>query len=81
MARRKKEFVIPHLNDCGGDLTKKWYVEYSIRNPKTGKMERVRNYGEINRFSTREARLKSARKIIESCSKAIQSQCENRYYF
>jgi integrase len=31
MARRRKEVVMPHLNDCGGDLTKKWYVEYSIR--------------------------------------------------
>jgi len=31
MARRKKEIVVPHLNDCGGDLTKKWYVEYSIK--------------------------------------------------
>ena len=42
MARRKKEIVMPHLNDCGGDLTKKWYVEYSIRNPKTDKMEGLR---------------------------------------
>ena len=73
MARRKKEIVVPHLNDCGGDLTKKWYVEYSIRNPKTDKMERVRSYEDINRFSTKEERYDSAQKIIESYSKAIQS--------
>ena len=57
----------------GGDLTKKWYVEYSIRNPKTDKMERVRTYEDINRFSTREERYESAKKIIESYSTAIQS--------
>ena len=40
MARKQKEIVMPHLNDCCGDLKKQWFVEYSIRNPKTGKMER-----------------------------------------
>ncbi len=39
MARRQKEIIMPHLNNCGGDLTKKWYVEYSIRNPKTQKTD------------------------------------------
>jgi hypothetical protein len=43
---------MPHLNDCCGDLTKKWYVEYSIRNPQSGKMERIWIYDEINPFST-----------------------------
>ena len=73
MARRKKEIIMPHLNDCGGDLTKKWYVEYSIRNPKTFKMERVRIYESINQFSTYEERFNLAQKVIVHYSKQIQS--------
>ncbi|MDR1676215.1 MAG: site-specific integrase, partial [Tannerella sp.] len=73
MARRKKEIVMPHLNDCGGDLSKKWYVEYSIRNPQTDNMERVRLYEEINRFQTCRERYVCARKIIENCSNQIRN--------
>ena len=73
MARRRKEIIMPHLNDCGGDLAKKWYVEYSIRNPKTGKMERVRNYDGINQFSTYQERFDFAQKIIVNYSHLIRS--------
>jgi hypothetical protein len=52
MTRRRKEIIMPHLNDNNGDLTKKWYVEYSIRNPKNGKMERIRIYDGIDQYST-----------------------------
>jgi integrase len=50
MARRQKEIIMPHLNDCGGDLKKKWHVEYSIGNPQSGKMERIRTYDGIGMF-------------------------------
>jgi len=71
MARRRKEVVMPHLNDCDGDLTKKWYVEYSLRNPKTDKMERVRYYEDINAFQTYHERLGCAQKIIKKYSEQI----------
>lgn len=44
MTRRKKLVRLPHLNFSGGDVSKQWYVEYSIRNPKNDKMERFRIY-------------------------------------
>jgi integrase len=44
MTRRKKLVRLPHLNFSGGDISKQWYVEYAIRNPKTDKMERFRVY-------------------------------------
>jgi hypothetical protein len=43
MSRRKKEIILPHLNDSGGDMSKTWYVEYSLKNPVTGKTERFRH--------------------------------------
>jgi integrase len=73
MARRKKEIVMPHLNDCGGDMTKKWYVEYSLRNPKTGKMERVRTYDAINRHSTATERYVQAKELIAKYTSEIRS--------
>ncbi len=73
MARRKKELVMPHLNNCGGDLTKKWYVEYSIRNPQTGEMERVRHYDGINQFSTYKERIAAAQKAIKHYTKHIEA--------
>ncbi|MDR1381352.1 MAG: site-specific recombinase, partial [Tannerella sp.] len=73
MARRQKELVMPHLNDCCGDLNKKWYVEYSIRNPQSGKMERVRIYDKINGYSTYNERFDFAQKIIKTLSDGIRS--------
>ncbi|MDR1098040.1 MAG: site-specific integrase [Tannerella sp.] len=72
MARRQKEIIMPHLNDCGGDLTRKWYVEYSIRNPQSGKMERIRVYDGINLFSTRQERFDFSQKIIKQFSEQIK---------
>ncbi len=73
MARRRKEIVMPHLNDCGGDISKKWYVEYSIRNPQTGKMERIRHYDGINQYYTAKERCKYAEGIIADYSQKILS--------
>jgi integrase len=72
MARRRKEIVMPHLNDCGGDLSKKWYVEYSVRNPQTDSLERVRLYEDINRLQTCRERYACAQKIIENYSNQIR---------
>ncbi|MDR2913543.1 MAG: site-specific integrase [Tannerella sp.] len=73
MARRQKEIIMPHLNDCCGDLTKKWYVEYSIRNPQSGKMERIRTYDGINQFSTYQGRYNFAQKLIKQYSEQIKA--------
>ena len=54
----KKLYSIPKINTANGDLSKRWYVYYSFRNPETGKMKRMSNiYGRINLFKTKEARL------------------------
>jgi len=28
MSKKQAIIIFPHLNDCGGDLSQKWYVEY-----------------------------------------------------
>ena len=73
MARRKKEIVLPHLNDGGKDLSKLWYVEYSLRNPVSGKMERYRNYEGFTNIDTIEERVVYAKKLIKELTKKIKS--------
>lgn len=54
----KPNFSTPKINTANGDLTKRWYVHYSYRDPKTGKLKRMNNiYGSANSFKTKEDRL------------------------
>ena len=73
MARRKKEIIWPHLNDAGGDLNKLWYVEYSLRNPFSGKMERFRHYDGFKELKTAKERVLYAQKLIEDYTRKIKS--------
>ena len=42
----KKHFSTPKIYNANGDLNKRWYVYFSYRNPKTGKLVRMKNiYG------------------------------------
>lgn len=54
----KKNFSAPKIYNAKGDLTKRWYVYFSYRNPETGKLERTKNiYGKANNYKTKEDRL------------------------
>ena len=44
----KPLFSTPKIFDANGDLSKRWYVYFSYRNPETGKLKRVKNiYGKV----------------------------------
>ena len=45
---RKKLVILPKLYDAKGNLLKKWFVFYSVLNPRTGKMERFRVFEGLN---------------------------------
>ncbi|MBS6692714.1 MAG: site-specific integrase [Bacteroides eggerthii] len=64
MARKRKLLIMPQLKDCGGDLNKKWYVEYSLRNPQTGEMKRFRHYDGFSELKSITERRLHAEKII-----------------
>lgn len=54
----KKKFSAPKIYDASGDLTKRWYVYFSFRNPTTGKLERMKNiYGKANQYKSKEDRI------------------------
>ena len=39
----KKKYSTPKIYDAKGDLSKRWYVYFSFRNPNTDKLERQKN--------------------------------------
>ena len=54
----KKNFSVPKIYTASGDLSKRWYVYFSFRNPKTGKLDRMKNiYGVVNKSKTKEERM------------------------
>lgn len=53
---RKKIAIFPRLNDCGGDMTKQWFVFYSYLHPGTGKMVRFRHSDGFGRHPDPETR-------------------------
>ncbi|WP_395043174.1 tyrosine-type recombinase/integrase [Flavobacterium sp.] len=56
----KKQYSEPKIYDAGGDLSKRWYVYYSFRNPETDKLERQTPiYEGINTLKTYRERKKA----------------------
>ena len=73
MGRRKVKFVLPRLIDCGGDLSKEWYVEYSYRDERIDKLERYRIYEGFKQIDTAKKRQEHAQKIIKEITDKILS--------
>jgi Site-specific recombinase XerD len=73
MPKRKSIAILPHLVDAGGDITKKWCVEYSMRNPRTGKMQRFRNYTIFSNLKSAEERYIKSDEYIKELTKKIKS--------
>jgi len=56
--KKKKQFSQPKIYDAKGDLSKRWYVYFSFRDPETGKLKRQAPiYGNANSYSTKGERL------------------------
>lgn len=54
----KPNFSNPKIYSAGGDLKKRWYVYFSFRDPKNGKLKRMTPfYGDSNTYKTKEDRL------------------------
>jgi integrase len=75
--RRKKILILPKLCDRNGDLSKKWYIELSQRNPADGQMSRKRfeKFGDcnINDLVDEKSRRELAQKIIDDINHRLHS--------
>ncbi len=55
----KRTYSDPKIYIASGDLSKRWYVYFSFRNPDTGKLERMKNiYSVTNSYKTKEQRMR-----------------------
>ncbi len=53
----KAKFSTPTIFDANGDISKRWYVYFSFRDPETGKLKRMQNfYGQAHRYKTKAER-------------------------
>lgn len=72
----KKKYSTPKIYNAKGDVTKRWYVYYSFRNPATDKLERQPGvYAGVNQFDNTKDRT-AAIKILRE---AVQKILENGY--
>lgn len=60
--KREKIAILPKVNTCGGDLEKQWFIFYSYRDPRNGKMKRFKTYG-LDRFKTVKERTRESEKL------------------
>lgn len=61
----KKEVIFPKLNHCQGDMSRQWFIYFSVFNPATGKMQVFRKYDGFTALHTPEERHDHARKLIK----------------
>ncbi|WP_299576717.1 site-specific integrase [uncultured Sunxiuqinia sp.] len=61
--RRNKIAILPEVNNCGGDLSKKWFVYYSYRDPRNGKMKRFKAYQGLHKIKDFAGRTEAAEKL------------------
>jgi integrase len=73
----KKKYSEPKIYDANGDVSKRWYVYYSFRNPATDKLERQTPiYAGVNLYKN----VKERKKAIIVLCKAVQDILENGYH-
>ena len=74
--KEKKKYSEPKIYDADGDLSKRWYVYYSYRNPATDKLERQTPiYAGVNKFKN----LKERKNAIKILAKAVENILENGF--
>ena len=73
--KKRAIMILPHLNDCKGDLSKQWYVEYQWLVAGEEKRRKERVYEGLCE-GTAEQRYKRAREIIAEKTEWLKSgQC------
>lgn len=73
MTQFNNNIIYPKLKFSKGNLSKPWYVEYSLRNPVTGKMERKRVYTGFKEIDTYEGRIEHGNKLVAELTQQIKN--------
>lgn len=63
--KRNKICILPAIDNCNGDISKKWFVFFSYRDPRNGKMKRFKIYTGLHKFKTIPERTAAANKLCQ----------------
>lgn len=66
-----KRYELATLYDCGGDVSKKWYIKFKIFDQQQGKLVRVRTYEGVNGFKDASLRRQFAKEKIKEINEAL----------
>ncbi len=70
---KQRTYSEPKIYDAKGNLSKRWYVYYSFRDPATGKLKRQTPiYGKANQYTTKGERLDVLTKYRRSLSRLLK---------
>lgn len=72
MKQRTKVAILPKLHDFDGDISKQWFVYYSYRNQKTGKMVRFKTSEGICNVD-KATRYRRATKLINDLTNQLKN--------
>lgn len=76
----KKKYSIPKIYDANGDITQRWYVYFSFRNPITGYLERQPTIDTgLNQFKNLKDR-RAAAKVLRDAVEAILKNGYDPYF-
>ena len=70
---RKKIVILPQLYNYGGDITKKWFVFYSYRDPRNNKMKRFKVYGKLHVIKEYNLRIQAAENLRVELTQKLKS--------
>lgn len=72
MSKPKREIIWPKLKNSNGNIDADWYVEFSLRIPDTGKMERKRIYDGFKDLITYEEKLEHGEALVREYTEKIK---------
>lgn len=70
---REKLVILPQVNTCGGDLNKKWFVFYSVRDARDGKMKRFKEYGGLHTIKDYKQRMDAAQRKADELAVKLRA--------
>lgn len=66
--------IRPKLHNYNEDLSKRWFVFYSYRNPYTGKLNRFKVYSGFDHLKTKGERYAHAQKLIDEYNQKLNNE-------
>lgn len=71
--KRNKIAILPQINNCGGDISKKWFVFYSYKDSRNDQMKRFKDYEGLHKIKNFEERMAAAEKRCAELTAKIQN--------